>query len=278
MKKELKGFIAGFIMCMILSSAAFAAPIERSITAIYNDIKIYVDGNRIQPKDAKGNKIEPFGYNGTTYLPVRAISEALGKTVSWDGKTNSVYIGQKPVQKSNKVGYTKDDIKTENFDGKEYVMVFTLQKKYNCLVTGTEHKLSIYDDNIIPAWDVDYMKPLIETESFIAKNDTWYFEANYYESKIEPILSQPREKKSTYSKDGLNIYLNNNVEYVLPSDIIMVYFGDKYRFEYVSQNKFSITRADNTELISGIPSKVVNGHLSIEYTYFKNNILPQIKK
>ena len=42
--------------------------------------------------------MEPFIYNGTTYLPVRAVGEALGKQVGWDGKTKTVYIGEVPGQ------------------------------------------------------------------------------------------------------------------------------------------------------------------------------------
>ena len=97
MFKQTKGFMTGIIIGVLLAtslSVAFAAPIEQTITAFYNDIKIYIDGVLIMPKDVNGNKVEPFIYNGTTYLPVRSVGEAFGKSVSWDGNTNSVYIGK----------------------------------------------------------------------------------------------------------------------------------------------------------------------------------------
>ncbi len=47
----------------------------------------------IEPKDAKGNGVEPFVYNGTTYLPVRVVGQAFNKEVRWDGATSTVYIG-----------------------------------------------------------------------------------------------------------------------------------------------------------------------------------------
>ena len=99
MLKQTKGFITGFIVCALFSVLimnVFAAPIEKVITATYNNIKIYVDGNKIDPKDANGNAVEPFIYNGTTYLPVRAIGTAFGKSVEWDGANQSVYIGKNP--------------------------------------------------------------------------------------------------------------------------------------------------------------------------------------
>ncbi len=95
MKKEIKGFVVGVITTTLVSTAVFAAPAAKSITAFYNGIKIYVDGDKITPKDGNGKIVEPFIYDGTTYLPVRAVSEALGKQVSWDGNSNSVYIGQR---------------------------------------------------------------------------------------------------------------------------------------------------------------------------------------
>lgn len=55
-----------------------------------------VDGVSITPKDANGTVVEPFIVDGTTYLPVRAVGEAMGKTVDWDGRTHTVYVGNVP--------------------------------------------------------------------------------------------------------------------------------------------------------------------------------------
>ena len=97
MKKTLKGYFLGFLSAAVLvSGVTYAASTTKTIEALYNNIKIYVDGIKIDPKDAAGNAVEPFIYNGTTYLPVRAVGEAIGKTVSWDGETQSVYLGEKP--------------------------------------------------------------------------------------------------------------------------------------------------------------------------------------
>lgn len=61
-------------------------------------IKIVVDGETIEPKDANGNPVEPIIYNGTTYLPVRAVAQALTKgtkQIEWDQNTWTVYIGER---------------------------------------------------------------------------------------------------------------------------------------------------------------------------------------
>ncbi len=49
-----------------------------------NDVKIYVNGMRFNQ--------EVIMSNDRTYIPVRAVSEALGANVSWDEKSNSVYV------------------------------------------------------------------------------------------------------------------------------------------------------------------------------------------
>ena len=97
MKKFAKGLIAAGVACTVLAggAAVMADDLSRNINVVYNNIKLYIDGAEIVPKDAKGNPVEPFIYNGTTYLPVRAVGEALGKEVIWDGKTQSVYLGKK---------------------------------------------------------------------------------------------------------------------------------------------------------------------------------------
>jgi hypothetical protein len=97
--KQARGFVSGIIFTVLVISLAvtgFASTGTKTIQASYNNIKLYVDGNLITPKDASGNAVEPFISGGTTYLPVRAIGEALGKTVDWDGATQSVYVGKRP--------------------------------------------------------------------------------------------------------------------------------------------------------------------------------------
>lgn len=97
MKKRLQGLIAGILIGTALTGGlVFAKSGTETIEAIYNNIKVYVDGVKISNKDSTGASVEPFIYNGTTYLPVRAVGEAIGKTVTWDGATQSVYLGGKP--------------------------------------------------------------------------------------------------------------------------------------------------------------------------------------
>lgn len=97
MKKwnNFKWFAFGVIACLIVSIAstpAFASSLTKSAQLVYNDIKISLNGKTITPTDASGNAVEPFTINGTTYLPVRAISDALGLNVNWNSSTHTVEL------------------------------------------------------------------------------------------------------------------------------------------------------------------------------------------
>lgn len=96
--KRFQGFIVGVAVCLLLSAIltpALAKTGSEQLTALYNNIKIVLNGNPVEitMKDDKGNSIEPFTANGRTYLPVAALAEAMGLAVRWDGATSTVYLG-----------------------------------------------------------------------------------------------------------------------------------------------------------------------------------------
>src|SRR5665647_1213824 len=67
----------------------------KEITAyINNSINIKLNGNQFIPSDSKGNKISPIIYNGTSYLPVRSLSQALGLAVKYDESTSTIILGE----------------------------------------------------------------------------------------------------------------------------------------------------------------------------------------
>ena len=99
MKKTLQGMAIGFLIgTMSIGTVAYAKSATENITVRYDNIKMVVDGVPLQSTTSGGATVEPFIYNGTTYLPVRAVSNAIGKQVTWDGATKTVYIGNIPKQ------------------------------------------------------------------------------------------------------------------------------------------------------------------------------------
>ena len=90
-----KSFFAGMltmllIMTMVVPAAATVGKVTKELE--YRNISVTLDGKKLDLKDAKGNPVEPFMFEGTNYLPVRALAESLGLNVAWDGKTSTVVL------------------------------------------------------------------------------------------------------------------------------------------------------------------------------------------
>lgn len=93
-----KKIVSTLAIMLILSTVVIASSRIANIKVVYDNIKIVVDGKEVNfGLDSEGKKIEPFIYNGTTYLPVRAVGEAIGKDVSWDQSSKTVFLGSAAV-------------------------------------------------------------------------------------------------------------------------------------------------------------------------------------
>lgn len=79
-----------FSLCLPIA----AAQSTETVDITYRNIKIVINGTEIIPCDGNGNPVEPFIMNSTgrTYLPVRAVANALGLTVGWDNTTSTVSL------------------------------------------------------------------------------------------------------------------------------------------------------------------------------------------
>lgn len=92
MKKSAKIIIAA-LLAVILSAGSFAAGSLIDIT-VDPTVKIKVNGEEFRPKDANGNDVMTFIYNGTTYAPLRALAEAYGLEVGYDAAANMATVDE----------------------------------------------------------------------------------------------------------------------------------------------------------------------------------------
>lgn len=81
-------------MLFAFSAGVVAAPVVQQISAnLATDIQFTVKGKAWAPKDADGSALYPIIYNDRTYLPVRAVGDALGVKVDWNNDTRTVILG-----------------------------------------------------------------------------------------------------------------------------------------------------------------------------------------
>jgi len=113
MKKELKGFIIGVIATVILiSSAAYSESVKQTIEVLFNSVNLEVNGKKVEADNIL--------YNGTTYVPLRAVAEMLGKEVEWNQATRTASINDKKETITAKVVRVVDgDTIIVNFNGKD---------------------------------------------------------------------------------------------------------------------------------------------------------------
>lgn len=110
-----------------LTVSAFAAT---NVTATLRpDVTVRIDGVTCDFYNAQGKEVHPIIYNGTTYIPLRAVGELMGKNVNWDGTTGTASLGG--TRTTGNVTGTPDTA------AKRTDVTFTLRPEYHIVIDGT---------------------------------------------------------------------------------------------------------------------------------------------
>ena len=85
------------VLCLFcISIGALADDIVKEITAqLRPDFTIEIDGEVKTFANVNGERVYPILYENTTYLPVRAIGNIMGKEVQWDQASRKVILKEK---------------------------------------------------------------------------------------------------------------------------------------------------------------------------------------
>jgi hypothetical protein len=94
MKKKKLIVSAAMVFSFVLGAASInaASNLEKIQANLNHGISFILNGKAWTPKDGNGADVAPISYKGTTYVPLRAVAEATGADVKWDGKTQKITI------------------------------------------------------------------------------------------------------------------------------------------------------------------------------------------
>jgi len=175
LNKKIVASIAALSLLVGAGTGVYAGTNLKEIKAYLNGgLKVRVNGAVAQLNDEKGSAILPITYNGTTYLPVRAVANVLDVAVDYDKDKQEVILGEKVdgtplnAEEFNKYTYTKDPAQT-TYNNKNYkeafyyhesgapTLIITPNKKYQTLHLKiaaldkelTEVKIDDLDNNVL---------------------------------------------------------------------------------------------------------------------------------
>ncbi|WP_052130055.1 stalk domain-containing protein [Ureibacillus sinduriensis] len=172
---------------------AFAASNSATLKVFFNIADIKID----QVSKMPGNE-KPFTYEGTTYVPLRYISESLGYPVEWEKQTSTIHIGE---TLDGTAYYFDRDIKMMNFQSKTSITG-------NFAKIGFNEKTPV-QDNIGNEY-VNYA--ILGLDNFSAEQWTLTeFALNGQYSTFESILSLTEKSKSTGTHVAVDVYLDDEL-------------------------------------------------------------------
>ena len=119
------------VLAASLTVGALAASQPYTANATLSpNVTVKIDGVEQTFYSAQGKEVHPIIYNGTTYIPLRAVGELMGKNVNWDGTTGTASLSG--TRTTGNVTGTPDTA------AKRTDVTFTLRPEYHIVIDGTE--------------------------------------------------------------------------------------------------------------------------------------------
>ena len=127
-----------------------------------SDFTILIDGDKKEFYSVLGQKIYPILYNGSTYLPIRAIGEIMDKEVLWDASNNTVTLKSK-----NSITVTDADSFTQTDNNKGNISLEEAKR------IALEHANVKESDAVFNKTKKDYEngKEVYEIEFHVGRNE-----------------------------------------------------------------------------------------------------------
>ena len=130
-KNRILAGACALVLAASLTVGALAASQPYTANATLSpNVTVKIDGVEQTFYNAQGKEVHPIIYNGTTYIPLRAVGELMGKNVNWDGATGTASLSG--TRTTGNVTGTPDTA------AKRTDVTFTLRPEYHIVIDGTE--------------------------------------------------------------------------------------------------------------------------------------------
>lgn len=195
----------------------------QKISAYLNhSIGFKVNGAAYTPVDGNGKTLSPITYNDTTYLPVRALADALKVPVTFNASTNQVILG------SGTATPTPDNGSAITLTAVQYSAA---QKEQ---ITKAFANFEGFETAYAPA-------QMISGDAFqkvVGGDDGVSFLFNKMRVNVSP-------RDYSYDYDGTTVKLSNGTEakWYTPSDTAMLTFALADRFVTISSPDKTLSKA-----------------------------------
>lgn len=204
----------------VLLTAAIAVPamagndIKSFSAELRPDITIVVDGTEANFKTSSGEAVYPILVDGSTYLPLRAIGELMGKNVNWDETTKTITIsGDRTSISSNKENpdRARKDIQVQ--ERRDFTIVVDGAEKEFYSVSGKRIYPVLYNGSTyLPlraigelmqkdvVWSAEEKKVTLSGEYTVTDADSFNTDA---QEKADGYIGNQKAKEIALDKAGL---------------------------------------------------------------------------
>ena len=104
MKKKMLACVLAGAVAVSMAGGAYGTAFQGNTDP---SVSVTLDGAQVDLKDTNGKAVEPILVDGTTYLPIRAIAEALGLEVRWDSAEREVVLESDSDPDATGLAYAK---------------------------------------------------------------------------------------------------------------------------------------------------------------------------
>ena len=157
--------LGALVLCAALAAGSLV--VSAGAAQLSPNIDVVVDGVERTFYNVSGTEVHPIAYNGTTYLPLRAIGELMGKNVNWNQSTLTASLTS-PRTSAAATGTPDTSAVTQN-------VTVGLHPEYTILVDGVERTFTNVNGTVVypMAYNGSIYLPIRAIGNLMGKSVAW---------------------------------------------------------------------------------------------------------